>query len=372
MAASGARPLLVDVSCLGKAEIEAEVGPADVLAAVGLRSTAELEGLPRGERVRLMGVGAGRLLANLPGLDAALFLGGNQGAAIAALAGQELGGRLNLVLATTVPPAARGPGLTAFRVLQLTADLVGPLNPVNAPELRGAISALGLRPPPLPPPAVGRRGLAAVSTLGNTEPLALAVVEGLRRQDFTPVVFHASGPGGTRLESLVREGHVDHVVEVAPHELVGEVLGHDLYRASLPRLAHRPGARRVFLPGSLDYYCLGSAGDIPPDLRRRPRVMHNPLNANVLTSAPERVKLARSAGARLGAAGAALVPMRGWSQSGAQGMPLYDPAGISAFADELARHLPVRRLDAPINSARVGQAVLEAAAELWAEAPSSA
>jgi hypothetical protein len=45
--------------------------------------------------------------------------------------------------------------------------------------------------------------------------------------------------------------------------------------------------------------------------------------------------------------------MRGWSQSGAEGMPLHDAAAIAAFADELERHLPVRRLDAVINSEAV-------------------
>lgn len=372
IASGGARPLLIDASCLREPEIEADVGREEVARAAGLEGASALDGLGRAERVTAMGRGVAAVLAGLPQLAGVLFLGGNQGAAIAALAAGSLPGGIAAVLATTIPPAARPPELARCHVVQLAADLVGPPNPVTAPALREAVMALGLEPSSLPPPAIGPRGLAGISTLGNTEPAALAVAAQLEEAGFTPVVFHASGPGGAKLEELAAAGEIRHVVEIAPHELVGEALGDDLYRSPRPRLWPHAGVSRIFLPGSLDYYCLGSESSIPPRLLDRPRMMHNPLNANVMTSLEERLRLAMVAGDRLRqACAAAVLPMRGWSQSGAEGMPLFEADSIAAFAEELERHLPVERVDADINSARVTGVIQRLAGELWTQRSAS-
>jgi len=372
VASAGGRPLLVDASCLREPDLEVDIGRDEVARAAGLQGAADLVQFDRGERVAAMGRGVAAVVAGLPRLGGALFLGGNQGAAIAAMAAGALPAALPAVLVTTIPPAARSPELARFHVVQLTADLVGPPNPITAPTLHEAVSALGLHPANMPLPALGRRGLAGISSLGNTEPAALAVAALLEEAGFTPVVFHASGPGGERLEQLAATGQLSHIVEVAPHELVAEVLGEDLYRCRQPRLWPHPGVSRIFLPGSLDYYCLGPEKSIPAQLLDRPRVMHNPLNANVMTSSEERVRLAMVAGERLGRAdAAAVVPMHGWSQAGAEGMPLFDLASVREFAEELGRRLPTRRLEAHINAPAVTQAVGELIGALWTQRSAS-
>jgi len=142
-------------------------------------------------------------------------------------------------------------------------------------------------------------------------------------------------------------------------ELAEEVAEAGVYRPVNPgRLmtAGKKGIPQVVSTGGLEYLCFGPRESIPPGLRRRKTVMHNPYNANVKLSRSEMALLGSVMAERLNAAAgpaAVLVPLRGWSVYGAPGGALYDGAGnrifLKALKDRLRKDIVLREIDAHIN-----------------------
>ncbi|BCZ90552.1 MULTISPECIES: Tm-1-like ATP-binding domain-containing protein [Thermus] len=371
----GARAYLVDVGIAGDPPFRPDVGREEVAAEAGLDLNA-LSTLPRAEALAAMGRGAGRILLRLwtaGRIRGALALGGNQGSVAGGLALQHLPLGVPKVLLSTVASGNIRPfiGARDIWVLFTLADFLGGPNALSrqilrrgAEVLRCLVQGFGV----LEPPADSGRTVA-LSALGNTTPLVEACREALQRKGLEAVVFHASGAGGTALEELVRAGWFGGVLDLTPHELVGEALGHDAYAPIQPGRLEGAVARAVPLvvsTGGLDYYVFGPPETVPVHLRTRPMVLHNPSNANVALSTEEFAEVAGLLCRRLNAARgpvALVVPLRGFSQYGAEGGPFYNPDGLRLFLEtvreQLRPDIPLRLVDAPINHPAVAKAVLE-------------
>lgn len=339
----GLRPLVVDLGLVGPPETTPDVSREEVARAAGVTVAGLLAG-PRETAMERMGAGAGVLLKGLyqgGTLHGVIGIGGNQGTAVACSAMQVLPLGIPKVVVSTVASGNTRPYIGAKDIAMLFAvsDLLGGPNPVSRYVLAQAAAALagmvlwgeGLAVPPGPP-------LLAVTALGNTHPAVTRCLERIADHGWRAVAFHASGACGTAMEELIEAGHIDGVLDLTPHELVGEVLGHDIYTPVRPgRLtaAGRRGIPQVVSTGGLEYYCLGPKETIPPALRGRPTYMHNPLNANVALTAEELGRLAGAMAERLNASTgpvAVLLPLRGWSEYGREGGPLWNPEGLAAFA----------------------------------------
>jgi uncharacterized protein (UPF0261 family) len=185
----------------------------------------------------------------------------------------------------------------------------------------------------------------------------------LRAAGCEVVPFHASGACGSAMERLVDDGVLDAVLDLTTHELLAELYPDDIYAPVRPgRLtaAGRAGLPQVVLPGGLEYFCFGPPESVPPALRERPTHRHNPFNMNVRAGADELRRVGQELAARLNAARgpvAVIVPLRGWSEVGAPGGPLHDPAANAALVDALRAALRPRieltTVDAEINDPEV-------------------
>jgi uncharacterized protein (UPF0261 family) len=161
------------------------------------------------------------------------------------------------------------------------------------------------------------------------------------------------------MEALIRQGVIQGVLDLTPHELIEEVAGAGIYQPVHPGRMTAAGAQgipQVISLGGMEYLCFGPRATIPMALRRRKTIMHNPLNANVKASRAEMARAGMAMAERLNAAKgptAVLVPSRGWSVYGAPGGLFFDPAGNRTFLKALKRHLRtgirVREIDASIN-----------------------
>ncbi len=336
----------------------------EVMAAAGTTS-AELATARRDEAMAAMGRGAGRILAALHAsgrLRGVLALGGNQGTAIAGIALRALPLGLPKLILSTIASGNVRPhiGHSDTALLFSVADLLGGPNSITGPMIERAVGALvGMvdAARPLAPRSGGR--VAALTALGNTEPAARRIQAGLESTGWEVVGFHASGACGSAMEQLVEEGVVNAVVDLTPHELIGDVFPDEIYRPTRPgRLlaAGRKGLPQVVAPGGLEYFCFGPPESIPPQYRGRPTHYHNPFNLNVRATAAELAILGAEMARRLNQAlgpVAVLIPCLGWSVVGSPGGPLHDPTANQAFVDalrdELRRDIPVEELDLAIN-----------------------
>jgi uncharacterized protein (UPF0261 family) len=339
---------------------------ADVVAGAAGTSVRELraEG-SRDAAMRAMGEGAARLLGawhENGELAGAVGLGGNQGTAIAAIAVRSLPiGLPKLIVSTVASGNTRSyVGDSDVAMLFSVGDLLGGPNAVTQPVLANAAAAIcgmagagagaGVEAP--------ARGVA-VTAFGNTHRAAETAIARLRDAGCHVVPFHASGACGSAMERLIDEGVISAVLDLTTHELLAELYPQDFYAPVRPgRLtaAARAGIPQVVAPGGLEYFCFGAPETVPPELRERPVHAHNPFNMNVRTSAEELGRVGAEMARRLNEASGAceiFIPLRGWSEVGAPGGVLHDPAANRAFVDALQGGLRpeirVRELDTTIN-----------------------
>jgi len=378
---AGTVPWLVDVGT-GRPAGEYDV-PNEAVARAGGMELAAVRALPsRDQMMTAMGRGAAAVLAQrLRGgaLHGVLALGGNQGAAIAALALRDLPFGLPKAIVTTMASGNVRPyvGCKDIFTLFSVADLAGGPNRVTAPVLRNAAlalagMALGAGAARSAPREAGgvRREAVAVTALGNTHPAVSRAMERLAAAGYEPIAFHASGACGSAMEELAEAGEFAAVLDLTPHELSEEVMGDGAYAPVRPgrmTAAGRRGIPQVVATGGMEYLCFGPPETVPAKYRGRPCAMHNPVNPNIRLTAAELARVGRVMAERLSAArgpAAVLVPLRGWSEYGGPGGPLHDPEADAALVRALAEHLdpriPVRRLDLHINDPAFADACVDA------------
>ncbi len=360
----GLAPLLIDLGLLDPPDEAPDITREEV-ALAAQSSISSLRASSRDVAMEGMGKGAGNIVQRLyheGKLHGVVGIGGNQGTAMACHAMQAVPLGVPKVVVSTVASGDMRPyiGAKDIAVFFAVADLLGGPNPISRSVLSQAAAALAgmvlwgeeVVIEPGPP-------LVAITALGNTNPAVTHCVKLLAAEGWRPIAFHASGASGTAMEELIDAGKIDAVLDITPHELVGDVLGHDIYRPVRPgRLtaACRRGIPQVVSTGGVDYYCLGPKATIPPDLQNRPTVMHNPLNANVMLSSEELSRLGKTMAERLNSSTgpvALVLPLRGWSHYGREGGPLWNPSGREAFAKSLKSTLQPKvellELDVHIN-----------------------
>ena len=380
----GRSTVVVDVGLFDPQGIAPDISRHEVAAASG----TDVESLlrqPRGEVMAGMGRGAGEVLRRLHAegrLDGALGLGGNQGTSVVCAGMRQLPLGLPKLVVSTVASGNMRPYIGASDIAMLfsVADLLGGPNPVVESVLRNAAAAMaGMTAGPPPSALPDAAPLVAISALGNTHQAVTRAMEILRAAGLEAAAFHASGACGSAMERLIRAGRVAAVLELTPHELTEEVVGEGWYQpveGGRLRAAGEMGIPQVVAPGGMEYLCFGPRESVPPRLRRRAIVDHNPLNVNVRTSRREMAAVGRALADRLNQSkgpAAVVLPLKGWSIYGAPGGPLHDAAADAAFVRQLTRALrrdiPVHRLPLHINDAGVAEFCCGLLKEMLARKP---
>lgn len=361
---------IVDVGVMGEVPFTPGVGREQVMAAAGADPSALL-GMRRDQIMETMGRGAGVILRQRweeGRLDGVLALGGNQGTAIAGIALAALPIGLPKVVVSTVASGNIRPYIRHRDVAMVfsVADLLGGPNTITRTILSNAAGAImGMAEMGFPMARVEGKRVVAVTALGNTNPLVTRACELLRELGYEVVAFHASGACGSAMEELIDQGLIDGVLDLTIHEVVGEVLGDDIYAPTGPgrlEAAGRRGIPQVVAPGGVEYFCFGPLESVPARYLGRPIHHHNPYNMNVRSSREEMEKLGWAVAEKLNQAKGAvtfLLPLRGWSIVGGPGGPLYDPAAnqgfVDALKDNLAPQVRLVELDTDINDPVVAE-----------------
>jgi uncharacterized protein (UPF0261 family) len=365
LGALGYNATVVDIGPLGPPAIQPEISNEEVARRSGWELSALVQTGQRDRIMAEMGKGAGELLSRLFSenrINGVIGLGGNQGTAVSAMAMRVLPFGFPKVIVSTIASGNIRPyvGDRDIAMVFSVGDFLGGLNPVTGPILANAVAAVvGMAEHGARITVEAGKKTVAVTALGNTEPGASRAVETLKKRGFEAVAFHASGAGGSAMEDLIAEGMIHGVFDLTPHELAEEVVGAGVYQPVNPgRLtaAGKKGIPQVISTGGLEYLCFGPRESIPPGLRRRKKVMHNPYNANVKVARSEMARIGTVMAERLNTASgptAVMVPLKGWSVYGAPGGVLHDGAGnrilLKALKTHLREDIPLRRIDAHIN-----------------------
>ena len=103
-------------------------------------------------------------------------------------------------------------------------DVAG-LNSISKPLIRKAAAAICAMANIQDTEDKAHRGSIAISMFGNTSACVAKCREILREKGFEVFAFHANGVGGRSMESLIREGCFDAVLDITTTELADDLCG---------------------------------------------------------------------------------------------------------------------------------------------------
>lgn len=379
LAAQGARPLLMDVSVLGRGALTPDFANTEVAAAAGLTLQQVIDSGDENTSMQAMARGAALLAAQLQAqrrIDGVLVFGGTMGTDLALDVTQALPLGFPKVLLSTIahspllPPQRIAPDL----ITVLWAGGLHGLNDLCRSALAQAAGAVvGACRAAVPPRA--NRPLVGMTSLGSS---ALAYMKALQpeldRRGYELAVFHTTGMGGRAFEALAEQGRFVAVMDFSLQELMNHI-GDSCVSAGPDRLcgAGRAGVPQIVAPGATDMVDYPAWQEAPERFAGRPMHAHNRLIASACIGADLRRQVARAICQRLAQARgptALIVPTHGIEGWDRPGEPLHDPQALAVLVDELRRGAPKEielvMLDAHINDRAFVDAAL-AVFDRWVE-----
>lgn len=322
---------------------------ADVVAeAAGYSLVALRTDRDRGKAVRVMGQGAAEIVGQLVRagrVKGVIGMGGGGGTFMAlsamqavpfgvpkfclsTLAAKDLTrqvGAKDIVLMASVVDVAGLNGMLIFLIEQAAAAVCAMVNVERTSNRQSA-------------------GRIAISMFGNTTACVNQCTELLEQQGYEVLAFHANGIGGRAMESLIREGHFDAVLDITTTELADELCG-GICSAGPDRLraAATVGIPQVVAPGCLDMVNFGHPDTVPARYKDRDLYSWAPDVTLMRTNAAENRQLGRQLGRKLAQAKAAVtvvLPLNGISQIDAEGNVFYGPQTNEVLFEAIRTNLP--------------------------------
>lgn len=296
-------------------------------------------------------------------IDGVFGIGGNQGTAICGIAMQKLPFFLPKILMTTIASGNMRPYIRnkdIFTIFSIT-DLIGGVNFINICVIDNALNAIIAMVKNKQIFKKPGKYIIAITAFGNTSKGAVVCANLLKKIGFIPIIFHASGAGGSAMEELIDNNYIDGVIDLTSHEIIGEVFEFDIYKpTSEKRLiaASKKGIPQIISTGGLDYFVFGSPDTVPNFLQKRKIHYHNIYNTNVRIAGNELEKVADLMAKRINNAKgpvALLIPMKGWSEIGSVNNILYDFESNSRFINRIEKKLKLseekifEKIDKSIN-----------------------
>jgi uncharacterized protein (UPF0261 family) len=292
-------------------------------------------------------------------LDGIFALGGVQGTMIGTTVMRALPFGVPKVMVSTVANGQTtfGPftGTKDITMIHSVADILG-LNFVTRQVLAEGVGAItGMVEMEIghvaPRPAVG------MTTAGITTACAMHVREVMESWGYEVIAFHCNGIGAKAMEELADAGKLVGILDLTPHD-VPDLLFGGIFPASPDRMEAtcRRGLPQVVVPGGADFILYGPVEFVPPGMRERKFVIHNPIHTHVKANYDEMVAVGRFIAERLSrSTGPAevLIPSQGFSQLNIVGGPMFEPESDKGFLEGLTAEL------ARTGAKKVGVEVLD-------------
>ena len=197
----------------------------------------------------------------------------------------------------------------------------------------------------------------AISMFGNTTKCVDKCTSLLKEKGYEVLAFHATGVGGSTMESLIREGCFDAVLDITTTELADDLCG-GICSAGPERLtaASEMGIPQVVVPGCLDMVNFAHKDTVPEQFESRQLYSWAPDVTLMRTNKEENKILGKSLAVKLNVSEAAvtiLLPKRGISQIDRDGGIFHQPEVnlvlFEAIKKNTREHISVIEIDAHIN-----------------------
>lgn len=294
----------------------------------------------RGRAVTAMSVALTRFLRSTSEDIAGLIgIGGSGGTALISLAMKSMPIGIPKLMVSTMASGNVGAyvGGVDIAMLYTVTDLNG-LNYLSRTILANAANMIAGAVNHEAPTNQAQKPVLGLTMFGVTTPCINQLIAALDKE-FDPLVFHATGNGGTSMERLVEEGEIVGVLDITLTEtadlLFGGVLACPDTRLDCIAQTQVPW---VGSAGALDMVNFGEPDSIPERYAQRQFVEHNAQVTLMRTTPEENCQLGVWIGEKLNQCNGPvrfIIPEGGFSALDAPGQPFFDPQARQAFAEGL-------------------------------------
>jgi uncharacterized protein (UPF0261 family) len=376
--AHGLDTLVIDAGVTGPPHFTPDVPRERVFAAAGTSLDAILKAGDRGKAVEAAARGAAELVVELHQegrVDGILGLGGSAGTTIGAAAMRALPfGVPKLMVSTLASGQVRSfVGVRDIAMMYSVVDICG-INRISRTVLANAANAIAgmvkgrsaLIPGPCPD-GRGEKPLITATMFGVTTPCVEAARKQIEDAAYEVLVFHATGTGGMTMESFIRDGIIEGVLDITTTELADELVG-GILSAGKDRLtaAAQRGIPQVISVGALDMVNFGPRDTVPDKFKDRRFYQHNSNVTLMRTTPQENDKLGKEIAEKASAAQgptAILLPLKGVSAIDREGQAFWWPQADRALFQSIRNwagpQVKLIELDSHINDAAFARAAAD-------------
>lgn len=325
----------------------------------------------RGHAVEIMGKGIAKVVAKLikeGSIKAVIGMGGGAGTFIALTTMQEIPLGIPKLCITTLAgkDLSRLMGSKDIILMPSIVDVAG-LNSILKLLIQQAAAAICAMTKVVPTEDKITSGSIAISLFGNTNACVEMCSELLKEQGYEVFTFHANGVGGKTMESLIREGVFDAVLDITTTELADELCG-GVCSAGPDRLnaAAEMGIPQVVVPGCLDMVNFFQKDTVPEHYKSRELYSWAPIVTLMRTNEEENRMLGEKLAQKLNRSTGAttiLLPLKGLSQIDAEGGVFYHPEINQVLFDAIKKlvheTVNVVEVEAHINDKKFAETSVE-------------
>jgi uncharacterized protein (UPF0261 family) len=345
---------------------------ADVVAAAAGHDIGDLRrDRDRGKAIDVMGRGASQLVSQLytkGKIKAVAGMGGGGGTYIALSAMQGIPFGVPKVCLTTLATKdlSRQIGDKDIMLIPSVVDVAGMNHILRQLVAQAAAALCAMANVETAGNNVKARSIA-ISMFGNTTPCVDKCTELLVNAGYEVLAFHATGIGGKTMESLIREGCFDAVLDITTTELADDLCG-GICSAGPERLtaAAEMGIPQVVVPGCMDMVNFAHPDTIPHAFAGRHLYSWAPDVTLMRTDERENAilgeRLARKV-SRSPVPAAVVLPLRGISQIASEGGIFHnaaaDEALFAAIRANVSANVPVTEADTHINDPAFARLLVE-------------
>lgn len=357
------RTIDLGTSGTGTADISAKTVAASHPDGVG----AVFDTNDRGTAVGAMAVAFETYVAQSDWIGGLIAAGGSGGTALVAPAMRALPVGTPKVMVSTVASGNVAPyvGPSDMTMMYSVTDVQG-LNRISRRVLGNAAHALaGMMtwdvPESTDKPAIGL-------TMFGVTTACVSHIETALRNDYDPLVFHATGTGGQSMEKLIDSGLIGAVLDITTTEIADMLVG-GIFPATPDRMGAviRSGIPYVGSVGALDMVNFGARETVPAKFDDRIFHIHNPQVTLMRTTPEENRAFGAWIAERLNAMTGPvrfLLPEGGVSAIDAPDQPFHDPEADAALFDAIETGLSDRscliRVPHNINTTAFAEVALDA------------
>jgi uncharacterized protein (UPF0261 family) len=347
---TGHQTLVIDTGMLFDPLFEADISRNDVLASIGIGNIEELRNEGKSTLTKAMTDALVTTLTKLYAentVSGVISLGGAQGTAISTAAMRMLPIGFPKVMVSTIAcgrtPFGPYVGTRDITMIHSVADVCG-LNSVTIPVLSNAAGAIvGMVAAAERTKHDTGRFVTALTMAGITTACVMKVKEKLDKLGMETIVFHCNGVGSVVIDEMAREGRLNGVIDITPHEVTdllydGEQKGDEnrfsnVYKSGIPVLT---------VPGGMDVILQGPIESVRQDLADHVKFRHTLYHTHIRTTREEMYNVGKYTAELLNGCGdkaLVIIPLKGFSQQNAEGKPLYDEDANMGFVQAMQETL---------------------------------